>query len=214
MKKLLLYSVVPFAIVLVAVYLFIPNVNAQTVPISCHIFTVGLHLGDNGPEVEALQKFLIDKGYKITDLSLNNSKGNGGGYFGQGTVKSLKKYQSGVGLSATGLLDSSTMTLINSECRATLKIVSPVEGDHFVIGDSLIISWSPSVPVSAIEIIQNDGYVTFGIYAPKYGDLNPITTGSFTYILRSDLPSGTYHVRITPADGGTRLVSGIFSVSQ
>lgn len=68
-----------------------------------------LEKGDNGAEVETLQRLLLALGYKMT----NNGKTYGvDGSFGQATKNGVTAYQKAKGLAQTGVVDKSTWSAL------------------------------------------------------------------------------------------------------
>ncbi|MEK7610042.1 MAG: peptidoglycan-binding protein [Patescibacteria group bacterium] len=80
----------------------------------CYAFSTNLQLGSRGPDVVALQTFLIGKGFNISDLNLTGA--NQKGYFGRSTYEALKKYQTSKGLPSTGYFGPLTRAVVNAEC--------------------------------------------------------------------------------------------------
>lgn len=68
-------------------------------------FKRDLQLHDRGSDVKSLQSILISKGYLPKDSNT--------GYFGTLTIKALKKYQSSIGLPATGYFGPLTKTRVS-----------------------------------------------------------------------------------------------------
>lgn len=90
------------------------NVSIPTIPpiASCYTFTLNLQLGSRGDDVTALQKFLVSKGFK-TDIS---------GYFGRSTYQALKKYQTTLGIPATGFFGPLTRAAANGDCGPIVPV--------------------------------------------------------------------------------------------
>jgi len=83
----------------------------STPPTSCYNFSVNLQIGSRGDDVTALQKFLIAKGFSISEGVT--------GYFSYGTFTALTKYQRSVGLPATGFFGPLTRAKVNKDCQST-----------------------------------------------------------------------------------------------
>lgn len=66
-----------------------------------------LTLGDNGPEVALLQKFLVSKGYVAYGYSE--------GQFDSTTQRAVSSYQARIGISATGFVGSITRAAVNAQ---------------------------------------------------------------------------------------------------
>ncbi len=183
--------------------LTVPPVN------SCYQFNTNLGIGSTGTDVVALQTFLISNGYDIPEISNGSTaKGN----FASSTAMALMKYQTANGIEATGYFGPLTRAKVNASCTNTI-VIYPKGGENMVGGDPMLIGWTPSIPVSVIEIVSTAGNYSFGIYGPKYGNYLPITAGSFTYKVLSTTPGGMYFVRLTPANGGAQITSKIFSIN-
>jgi len=190
----------------------------------CVRLSRGLYLGtsdkETGSEVSALQKHLKSTGdYDYPEIT---------GYFGPATERAVKSFQSRNGIVTQGDADSTGFGVIGPSTRSAIakgcvnpvppvqriSVTYPKGGENMVTGDPMLIRWTPTVPVSVIEIISTAGNYSFGIYGPKYGNTTPLTTGEYTYVVVSTTPAGSYYVRVTPADGSVQAVSKIFTINS
>ncbi len=109
MKKITKF--ITLALLIVSIFSATDKVNAQqTTP--CYSFNVNLQIGSTGSDVSALQKFLTSKGFTTEDT----------GYFGKDTFASLKSYQAGIGLPATGFFGPLSRGLVNEYCNVSASI--------------------------------------------------------------------------------------------
>jgi peptidoglycan hydrolase-like protein with peptidoglycan-binding domain len=105
-------------------YVCSPSSNPQTVPSptqnvfitnngTCYTFSVNLNTGATGPDVVALQNFLIGNGFNIPNITSNSvSKGT----YDSQTASAVADYQRSQGLPSTGFLGVGTREKINSSC--------------------------------------------------------------------------------------------------
>lgn len=84
-----------------------------SIPTFCFTFTRDLRLGSEGPDVAALQKFLISKGFDIPNITRGQTPY---GYFGGATKVALQNYQRSVGIEATGFFGPVTRAMVNASC--------------------------------------------------------------------------------------------------
>ena len=133
MKKFLIVS----AIVLLA---GIATSNAQD-----YTFSSDLQLGSSGPDVSALQSWLIGQGYSIPSIS---SGAVAKGYFGGQTQSALISYQRSIGLPAYGFFGPMTRGWIrdhgNGQRGDSLRVTSPNGGETWVKGTTQTITWTGS----------------------------------------------------------------------
>lgn len=153
-----------------------------------------------------------------------------GGYFAQGIPASQGYFDYKTGpspvaaayiLEANGLdkynniiATAKKSFTITSATQPSLTVNYPKGGENMVTGDPILIKWTPSSSVSNIEIVKSDGGYSFGIYGPKYGNNNPITSGVFNYTLSGSVPSGMYYVKLTTIDGNTHSNSNMFGINM
>jgi len=84
-----------------------------------------LKFGDQGYEVRQLQEVLIGLGYLTGTVD---------GDFGESTENALKKFQTAVGLSASGILDEETFNLLNSPTSFAKGII-PTDAGVAEVGE-------------------------------------------------------------------------------
>lgn len=94
--------------------------------------------GDSGPQVEALQRRLVELGY-LTQEQMNT----GPGQFGPRTERALRDFQEGQGVSPSGALDAET--------AAALGVAAPVERPRRQSGGALPVDVSEA---SGIHVNQ------------------------------------------------------------
>ena len=128
---------------------------------TCYVFTTNLTLGSTGPDVTALQNWLISNGFNIPAIA---SGAQAKGYFGIQTQAALMKFQISIGLNQAatgkdkelGFFGPMTRAYINSHCASTnptqptITSISPtfgtagtqvtIYGSGFVGGDSVLVS--------------------------------------------------------------------------
>jgi hypothetical protein len=127
-----------------------PSPTPVPIPIStstqsCYNFSANLQLGSVGADVAALQTFLVAQGFTISDLTVGFDSAKG--YFGNSTYLALKGYQSSVGIPATGFFGPLTRTKVNSSCvpgtvPGSMTVISPKQGDVYMEGTKVPITWS------------------------------------------------------------------------
>lgn len=110
-------------------------------------FSRPLNIGVSGPDVSALQNFLIGKGYLVIPV------GTAKGYFGALTKAALKKYQKSVNINATGVLGPLTTAAVQADMKTTQA--AAVGGASPATLPSVV----PTGPVSFTRTLQfgNDG---------------------------------------------------------
>jgi hypothetical protein len=85
--------------------------STPTTP-SCYTFTVNLTVGSTGPDVMALQTWLVNHGFATSDIVT--------GYYAASTKAAVAKYQTAVGISSDGYFGPITRPSINSQpCTPT-----------------------------------------------------------------------------------------------
>ncbi len=91
-----------------------PSVSPSPIPsVGCYTFNTNLSLGSRGADVVALQTWLIANGYDIPGITTG---GLAKGEFGQATAAAVYKFQTSVGISATGFVGPLTRTYLNGKC--------------------------------------------------------------------------------------------------
>jgi peptidoglycan hydrolase-like protein with peptidoglycan-binding domain len=117
MKKSIIARILsPLALFALAAFIFIhvPVTQAQTATPTapaCYSFATNLTIGSRGDDVTALQKLLISKGYSLPTLQAGFYPY---GYFGVETRSAVKKYQTSVGIEATGYVGVLTRASLNA----------------------------------------------------------------------------------------------------
>ena len=86
----------------------VPPQSGESGP--CYVFSTNLVVGSEGPDVVALQTFLISNGYNIPAIS---SGRQAKGYFGGQTKMAFMNYQAANNLISTGFVDVLTRTSLN-----------------------------------------------------------------------------------------------------
>ena len=184
---------------------------------NCYIFSTNLAVGSRGTEVTKLQNFLIRNGFDIPAIT---REGADKGYFGGGTQNALRQYQASKGINESQSFGGSyfgplTRASVNAGCAysPSLEVTYPKGGENMVSGDQMLIRWVPSNEVSLIEIVSTNRYYSFGIYGKKYGNLNTIKTGEFTYYVENGIIPGKYYVRVTDVNS-VQSISKVFSINE
>jgi peptidoglycan hydrolase-like protein with peptidoglycan-binding domain len=204
MKKFAIISVTTLAVLsFVAVFINPVNVQAQTVacpvgyvctpstttspttvtPVqtatstadSCYLFTQNLSIGSTGPDVVALQTWLIANGYNIRSISTKETKK---GYFGIQTANALKVYQTKAGIPVTGKLDPITREKINSSCTTVsgISVISPKTGDVYNVTLPTIanfnVDWTSNNIVADYFMLNlNNVYSNAGVALSSGGEI-------------------------------------------
>jgi peptidoglycan hydrolase-like protein with peptidoglycan-binding domain len=120
-------------------------VHAQTTG-SSYKFNQNLTIGSTGPDVIALQHFLINKGY-LTSISTPT------GYFGNGTQTALSQFQSANGISpASGYVGPKTRIFLNLLTASISSLSSIIGGSS----SSIAIGDTPSSTTST-DVSSNQG---------------------------------------------------------
>ncbi len=81
----------------------------------CYVWSMNLIIGSQGPDVAALQTWLIAHSFDIPVISTGNSMVQKG-YFGSSTAKALAAYQASIGIPATGYFGPLTRASLNASC--------------------------------------------------------------------------------------------------
>src|SRR5436309_2898213 len=85
-------------------------------------FSSNLTVGSTGPDVVALQTWLVANGYSIPSISSGSSAK---GYFGSQTQAAVKKFQAAKGVPSTGFFGPLTRAALNGGAVATTGGSSP-----------------------------------------------------------------------------------------
>ncbi|MEN9912600.1 MAG: trimeric autotransporter adhesin [Candidatus Parcubacteria bacterium] len=192
---------------------YVVDSSGNCVPVAgaCYVFSINLQLGSYGADVVALQDFLLRKGFKIADLSVG--KNHDKGYFGGSTLQALRKYQSSVGIEATGYFGPTTRMKVNADCVPTPPSgTQPSVAVQFISADTTV-SAGPNA---------NDDVGTFQI---KYkvtavdGDvyISSTTASALNYIAdRAGTPLSSSNISATIVDNtdGTLTGTGNFLVEE
>ena len=100
----------------------VPASSTSTTTVStCYQWTTNLSVGSTGPDVIALQTYLLANGYDLPAISSGRQPK---GYFGNTTAAALYRYQLTLGLPGTGVLNPQTRMIMNSSCNVGIN--SPV----------------------------------------------------------------------------------------
>jgi hypothetical protein len=82
----------------------------------CYVFSTNMAQGSTGPDVAALQTWLIANGYDIPEISSGQvAKGN---YDAQ-TAAAVSRFQSAIGMPETGFVGPLTRAALNSSCTGS-----------------------------------------------------------------------------------------------
>lgn len=140
-----------------------------TIPVPCYNINPNTVPGSTSGDVGTLQTVLINKGFDIPAISQNVTSR---GYFGSQTQTAVKRYQAQEGLTVTGVLDTQTISRLNSTpcpplvSAADIVVVSPKTGGQWIRGSTQTITWQnkrlpPVCPTGA----------NCSAPAPKYYDI-------------------------------------------
>ncbi len=114
-----------------------------------YLFSMNLSTGSTGPDVSALQTWLISNSFDIPAISSGIANK---GYFGSQTKLALIRYQQSLGFPAFGYFGPMTRGYINGHSNpynASFKVTSPNGGETWVKGTTQSITWSGSANVLA-----------------------------------------------------------------
>ncbi len=161
MKRALFSLVVPVAAFSLAIVAFsYVSVQAQVIaPIStpvsvggggggassCYVWSTNLTIGSRGPDVVALQTWLLGNGFDIPALSSGRQQR---GVYSYQTAGAVAKYQASVGIPATGYFGALTRAALNGSCTTTnptqssVTVVNPKGGETITQGQNFTIQWS------------------------------------------------------------------------
>lgn len=131
-------------------------------------FTSNLSVGASGPEVTALQDYLINNGYTIPSISSGQASK---GYFGSQTRAALIKFQNANGIPGTGFFGPLTRSKISgNNPGASLNVTYPNGGETFVQGTTQAISWN-----GAQGILNQTGFIKLQFEMPACAEpTNPV----------------------------------------
>ncbi|MEK7646165.1 MAG: PKD domain-containing protein [Patescibacteria group bacterium] len=142
--------------------------SSNPTPVPCYTFTTNLTIGSRGDDVTALQKLLISKGFSLPSLQVGFYPY---GYYGVETSQALKKYQTSVGIEATGYFGPVTRASLNA-CVLT----TPVPGVmYFKVRED-----SGSIKDQGTLTLRNE-----------FGSIVPIDTFNFP-----NIPTGNYYADV------------------
>ena len=123
----------------------IPNSTTTTTPINSSSSCLGK--GDNGPEVEQLQKNLIKLGYSCGSWGAD-------GDFGNDTKKAVIKFQKEHGLDADGLVGPLTQAAIKTALEKLTPASKPTSSTNEIY--RIRLSWdNPASQIGAYRILEN-----------------------------------------------------------
>ena len=123
----------------------IPNSTTTTTPINSSSSCLGK--GDNGPEVEQLQKNLIKLGYSCGSWGAD-------GDFGNDTKKAVIKFQKEHGLSTDGLVGPLTQAAIKTALEKLTPASKPTSSTNEIY--RIRLSWdNPASQIGAYRILEN-----------------------------------------------------------
>lgn len=119
-------------------------------------FTRNLDLGATGEDVKSLQKFLNSQGFAVA-ISGFGSPGNETSFFGNATRAALAKYQTSVGVSATGYLGP----LTRAKIAGNIAPSSPAATVSSVAFDRPLGTGSKGTDVTLLQnVLKNEGLLT------------------------------------------------------
>ena len=123
----------------------IPNSTTTTTPINSSSSCLGK--GDEGPEVEQLQKNLIKLGYSCGSWGAD-------GDFGNDTKKAVIKFQKEHGLDADGLVGPLTQAAIKTALEKLTPVSKPTSSTNEIY--RIRLSWdNPASQIGAYRILEN-----------------------------------------------------------
>ncbi|MCL5782111.1 MAG: peptidoglycan-binding protein [Patescibacteria group bacterium] len=151
MKKFKI-SFMALSIVMMASFIAIPGGNtAQAIANPCYRFTQNLTVGSTGPDVAALQTWLVAHGFDIPTLKTDSTQI---GYFGAQTKEAVMRYQASVGIPNTGFVGPMTREAINGgSCTST---TSGPSNSTASTTTSVVISLDVMNPISSTVVSEKD----------------------------------------------------------
>jgi len=112
---------------------------------SCFYFTKNLKINDANSDVIALQTWLIENGYKISNIT---DSGIAKGSFGEQTKRALQAYQLANGINEEGVFGPLTRAKVNASCGLTgsplITVLSPNGGETWNYNGNNTITWNYS----------------------------------------------------------------------
>lgn len=162
---------------------------------SCYVFNTNLGIGSTGPDVVALQTWLIAKGFDIPEITKGAvSKG----FIGRSTALAIQRYQSSVGIEVTGYLGPLTRASINVSCSGgtatttpSITVLSPNGGEVLTAGQNYRVRWDSNK-------IDTNVFISWTRYFSNENNNN--ATGSSDWIGYNVPNTGYYDwkVNVTP----------------
>lgn len=173
--------------------------------------------------VTKLQNFL-----KTNDYLSATPNGN----FGPATFAAVKKFQSANNLSATGIVNAATRTLIRTKsCASAVStqpvstqnaklITSPRQGDTFTIGQNQTVAWNVDTKPNSVLVLDDENGVAKGVISSNiYGVKSHAWKAGKVYSAESqsekNVPPGTYRIHIQDSTVGRTAndpISGAFTL--
>jgi len=154
---------------------FTPTVPQKPLPSNCTqtpAYTRTLTLGSTGTDVKNLQIFLNSKGFMVSQTG-PGSKGQETTYFGPATTKALAKFQQVNNIfPATGYLNPTTLTKVNSLYTTTLKcsdtppLTTTSRLPQSYVFTTTLKQGMTSLTVKYLQIFLNDNGYTVSLTGP------------------------------------------------
>ncbi|MEK7213941.1 MAG: IPT/TIG domain-containing protein [Patescibacteria group bacterium] len=182
-------------------YVCTPTIPSVKPPVrandSCYLFTQNLTIGSMGPDVVALQTWLIGSGFDIPAISKGQTPK---GYLGYATAFALRAYQVSVGLLGTGYFGPLERAKINASCSSPKSIIK-----------SIVSSTVPSITVLSpkqggvydngstqnINVQWNSQDIIADYY---YVDLGNISTGNTSINLKDNVSINSNGISFQPTE--------------
>ncbi|MCX6715765.1 MAG: peptidoglycan-binding domain-containing protein, partial [Candidatus Taylorbacteria bacterium] len=202
-----------------------PSVSSTMTPTgTCYTFNNDLTIGSTGPDVVALQNFLIGNGYNITNV-VNGWTPKG--YFGSQTAVALRQYQTAIGIPATGFFGSATRTAVSGTCSSTPSGATNQQANLLVtaVGTPTITMSNITPGASTVSVFQytavfnvrltaTGGDVSIGLPASSQPAIGGPYSNDFQIYKNGQPDTSTYNASVTYSQpSGTALLSNAFIVS-
>jgi len=141
---------------------------------TCYTFSNNLQIGSIGADVAALQRFLISKGFSISEADVSSDTAR----FGINTWNALKLYQKSINVPSLGYFGPQTRMVVNRGCdntQSSITVLSPNGGETWAKGTTQNITWKDIIttPTYIIQTSYDIGLIPLTSACP-IGQVCPI----------------------------------------
>jgi hypothetical protein len=143
---------------------------------SCYLFSTNLTIGSTGADVVALQTWLMGNGFDIPAVS--SGKQQKGVYSFQ-TAAAVAKYQTSIGIPATGFFGPATRAALNASCTPTKP--NPISGTQIVASLDPASPVTSTVQISTSAVTANVPLAVFDLKSQgQSANLQSLTLALYT----------------------------------